>query len=73
MLNTTDRQIHDMTLVEIYSKYGTEGHMAVYGPVCHQKNIIWTEASDVHIIFFWPTTSNYIEVTRNLYCAPSAL
>jgi hypothetical protein len=21
----------------------------------------------------WPTTSNYIEVTRNLYCAPGAL
>jgi hypothetical protein len=21
-----------------------EGHMAVYGPVRHQKNIIWTEA-----------------------------
>jgi hypothetical protein len=26
--------------------------MAVYGPVRHQKNIIWTEAS-VHIIFFY--------------------
>jgi hypothetical protein len=26
--------------------------MAVYGSVCHQKNIIWTEASEVHIIFF---------------------
>jgi hypothetical protein len=24
-----------------------------YGPVRHQKNIIWTEASEVHIIFFW--------------------
>jgi hypothetical protein len=21
----------------------------------------------------WPTTSNYTEVTRNLYCAPGAL
>ena len=21
----------------------------------------------------WPTTSNYIEVTSNLYCAPGAL
>ena len=27
--------------------------MAVYGPVRHQNNIIWTEASEVHIIFFW--------------------
>ena len=27
--------------------------MAVYGPVRHQKNIIWTEASEVHIIFLW--------------------
>jgi hypothetical protein len=26
--------------------------MTVYGPVRHQKNIIWTEASEVHIIFF---------------------
>jgi hypothetical protein len=25
--------------------------MAVYGPVRHQKNIIWTEASAAHIIF----------------------
>jgi hypothetical protein len=24
--------------------HGTEGHLAVYGPVRHQKNIIWTEA-----------------------------
>ena len=24
--------------------HGTEGHMAVYGPVRHQKNIIWIEA-----------------------------
>ena len=27
--------------------------MAVYGSIRHQKNIIWTEASEVHIIFFW--------------------
>ena len=27
--------------------------MVVYGPVRHQENIIWTEASDVHIIFFF--------------------
>jgi hypothetical protein len=33
--------------------HGTEGHMAVYGPVRHQINIIWTEASEVHIILFW--------------------
>jgi hypothetical protein len=33
--------------------YGPQLHMAVYGPVRHQKNIIWTEASEVHIIFFW--------------------
>ena len=23
---------------------GTKGHIAVYGPVCHPQNIIWTEA-----------------------------
>ena len=33
--------------------HGTEGHIAVYEPVRHQKNIIWTEASEIHIIFFW--------------------
>ena len=27
--------------------------MAVYGPVRHQQNIIWTEASEVLIIFFF--------------------
>jgi hypothetical protein len=27
--------------------------MAVYEPVRYQKNIIWTEASEVHIIFLW--------------------
>jgi hypothetical protein len=31
----------------------SEGHMVVYGPVRHQQNIIWTEASEVHINFFW--------------------
>jgi hypothetical protein len=29
----------------------TEGHMTVYGGVRHQKNILWNEASEVHIIF----------------------
>ena len=35
--------------------HGTEGHMAVYGSVRHQTNIIWTEAfevPEVHILFF---------------------
>ena len=27
--------------------------MAVYGPVRHQKFFLWTEASEVHIIFLW--------------------
>jgi hypothetical protein len=27
--------------------HGLSGHMAVYGPVVHQKNIIWTEASAI--------------------------
>ena len=31
----------------------TSGHMAVYGPVRHQKNSIWTSEASVHIIFFW--------------------
>ena len=31
----------------------TSCHMAVYGPVRHQNNIIWTSEASVHIIFFW--------------------
>jgi hypothetical protein len=27
--------------------------MAVYGPVRYQKNSIWTDASEVHIVFFF--------------------
>jgi len=27
--------------------------MAVYGPVRHQKNIVWTSEASVHILFFW--------------------
>jgi hypothetical protein len=34
--------------------------MAVYGPVRHQKNI-WTEASEVHMIFLLVTN-------RSIYC-----
>jgi hypothetical protein len=37
-----------------YTKILTSsGHMAVYGPVRHQKNIIWTSEASVHIIFVW--------------------
>jgi hypothetical protein len=43
--------------------------MAVYGPVRHQTNI-WTEASEVHIIFFWwrtgPYTAIWPEVTWSI-------
>jgi hypothetical protein len=35
--------------------------MAVYGPVSQQQNIIWTEASEVHIIFFFV-------MDRSIYC-----
>ena len=35
--------------------------MAVYGPVGYQKNIIRTEASEVHILFFLVTD-------RSMYC-----
>jgi hypothetical protein len=31
--------------------HGTEGHNAVYGPVRHQKNIIWTKAT-VSVVSF---------------------
>ena len=42
--------------------HDTEGHMAVYGPVRHQTNIIWTEASGVHIIFVWRRTGPYTAI-----------
>jgi hypothetical protein len=29
--------------------------MAVYGPVRHQTNIIWTSEASVHIFFWWRT------------------
>ena len=35
--------------------------MAVYGPVCHQKNIIWTSEASVHILIFLVTD-------RSIYC-----
>jgi hypothetical protein len=45
----------------------TEGHMTVYVPVRQQLNIIWTEASEVHLIIFWwwtgPYTAIWPEVT----------
>jgi hypothetical protein len=33
--------------------HGTEGHVAVYGPICHPQNIIWTKAklNAIGIIF----------------------
>ena len=33
--------------------------MAVYGPVRHQKNIIWTEASDHDSIWTGPSPKKY--------------
>jgi hypothetical protein len=56
--NTSNAKKHN---TENYEKPGGEpmcsgrasGHMAVYGPVRHQKNIIWTSEASVHIIFFW--------------------
>jgi hypothetical protein len=43
--------------------------MAVYGPVRHQKNIIWTEASEVHILFFGdlPVHMTRIDMNYLLY------
>jgi hypothetical protein len=32
--------------------HGTKGHMAVYGPVCHPQNIIWTEAKLRSIYYY---------------------
>ena len=36
--------------------------MAVYGPVRHQKNIIWTSEASVHIIFFGWRTGPYTAI-----------
>jgi hypothetical protein len=35
--------------------HGTEGHMAVYGPVCHPQNIIKIEAKLRAIYYFGVT------------------
>ena len=29
--------------------HGTDGHMAVYGPVCNAQNIIWTKTTSIRI------------------------
>ena len=44
--------------------HGTEGHMAVYGPVRHQKNSIWTEACPYNI-FLVTDRSIYCHMTRS--------
>ena len=36
--------------------------MAVYGPVRHQTNIIWTSEASVHIIFGWLRTGPYTAI-----------
>jgi hypothetical protein len=36
--------------------------MAVYGPVRHQKSIIWTSEVSVYIIFFWWRTGPYTAI-----------
>jgi hypothetical protein len=36
--------------------------MAVYGPVRHQTNIIWTSEASVHIIFAWLRTGPYTAI-----------
>jgi hypothetical protein len=36
--------------------------MAVYGPVRHHKNIIWTSEASVHIIIFWWRTGPYTAI-----------
>jgi hypothetical protein len=38
------------------------GPKLLYGPGRHQKNIIWTEASEVHILFFWWRTGAYTAI-----------
>jgi hypothetical protein len=47
-------------LMSVIILHVTSGHMAVYGPVRHQKNIIWTSEASVHIIFCWWWTGPYI-------------
>ena len=37
--------LHYVYIYIIQIVNGTEGHMAVDGPVCHPQSIIWTEAT----------------------------
>jgi hypothetical protein len=39
-----------------------KGHMAVYGPVRHQKNIIWTSEASVH------PYNIFLVMDRSIYC-----
>jgi hypothetical protein len=38
--------------------HGNEDQMAVYGPVCHLQNIIWTEAKPRPIYYRLATKKN---------------
>jgi hypothetical protein len=41
--------------------------MAVYGPVRHQKNNIWTEASDLYLYGYWRLTQYcYVKIKLNM-------
>ena len=57
-MNLSMNGVQTLMVITLNSKqqivHGTEGHMAVYGPVRHPKNIIWTEASEVHILPYDP-------------------
>jgi hypothetical protein len=44
--------------------------MAVYGPVRHQINIIWTSEASVHIIYFWWRTGPYSASLKWSWCLP---
>ena len=53
--------------------HGTEGHMAVYGPVRHQKNIIWIEACPSSKKYymdrsFWGPYNIFLVTDQSIYC-----
>jgi hypothetical protein len=44
VLTKTNRENKNVKYNIYQIVHGTKGHMGIYGPGCHQQNIIWTEA-----------------------------
>ena len=72
------KQRSSIVLIKWQIVHGTEGHMAVYGSVRHQKNIIWTSAAVYGPVrhlkryymdrSFWGPYNIFLVTDRSIYC-----